>query len=269
MKKNEYYMGLDLGTGSVGWAVTDTEYNLLKINRKYAWGSVLFENSIGAKETRLRRCARRRYQREKERIILLQQIFDEQICKIDPGFFHRLQESMYWAEDKRDENGNKMELPFSLFADKDYMDAQYHKEYPTIYHLRSALIHEDKAFDVRLVYLAIAHILRHRGHFLNCVSSEGITDFIKSFQEFATLWQEMTEDSCFASLEEIQIRSIQEIMQNRNQTKAKKKEDILQELPTCTKKTKEAVTLLVGGTVSLEKLFDNKFYMIKIIRLLI
>ena len=26
----DYYLGLDLGTGSVGWAVTDPEYNILK-----------------------------------------------------------------------------------------------------------------------------------------------------------------------------------------------------------------------------------------------
>ena len=28
--KKEYYIGLDIGTDSIGWAVTDTEYNLLK-----------------------------------------------------------------------------------------------------------------------------------------------------------------------------------------------------------------------------------------------
>lgn len=28
--KKEYYIGLDMGTNSVGWAVTDTEYNLMR-----------------------------------------------------------------------------------------------------------------------------------------------------------------------------------------------------------------------------------------------
>lgn len=27
--KNDYYVGLDLGSGSVGWAVTDPDYHLL------------------------------------------------------------------------------------------------------------------------------------------------------------------------------------------------------------------------------------------------
>lgn len=253
-------MGLDLGTGSVGWAVTDTEYNLLKINRKFAWGSVLFDTSKGAEEKRLKRCNRRRYKREKERIVLLQQIFDEEICKVDSAFFHRLQESMYWAEDKRDENGNRMELPYSLFSDRAYTDVQYHQEYPTIYHLRSALIHEDRTFDVRLIYLAIAHILRHRGHFLNHVMADEVGDFMKTFREFAAIWYEMTEDSCFALLEEKQIISIQVIMQDRNKTKTKKKEEILEKIPDCKKETKEAVGLLIGSSIFLEKLFDNKNY---------
>lgn len=34
MKKvfGEYYLGLDIGTNSVGWAVTDLDYNLLRFN---------------------------------------------------------------------------------------------------------------------------------------------------------------------------------------------------------------------------------------------
>lgn len=30
MDKQEYYLGLDLGTSSVGWAVTNTKYELLR-----------------------------------------------------------------------------------------------------------------------------------------------------------------------------------------------------------------------------------------------
>lgn len=28
--KQDYYIGLDMGTESVGWAVTDVDYNLIK-----------------------------------------------------------------------------------------------------------------------------------------------------------------------------------------------------------------------------------------------
>ena len=34
----EYYLGLDIGTDSVGWAVTDNQYNVLKFNGKSMWG---------------------------------------------------------------------------------------------------------------------------------------------------------------------------------------------------------------------------------------
>ena len=32
--EQEYYLGLDMGTGSVGWAVTDSEYHVLRKHGK-------------------------------------------------------------------------------------------------------------------------------------------------------------------------------------------------------------------------------------------
>ena len=167
MREQEYFLGFDIGTGSVGYAVTDLFYNLIKINRKYAWGSVLFDTSNGAEERRINRTNRRRYRREKERLALLRELFEEEICKIDRGFFIRLQESKFVFEDKKDENGNKPELPYGLFIDENFTDVDYYREFPTIFHLRKKLIEGDKDYDVRLVFLAIAHILKHRGHFLS------------------------------------------------------------------------------------------------------
>lgn len=34
----KYYLGLDIGTNSVGWAVTDENYNLCKFGGKRMWG---------------------------------------------------------------------------------------------------------------------------------------------------------------------------------------------------------------------------------------
>ena len=31
LKNCDYYIGLDMGDASVGWAVTDTNYNILKL----------------------------------------------------------------------------------------------------------------------------------------------------------------------------------------------------------------------------------------------
>ena len=46
----EYYMGLDMGTGSLGWAITDTEYHILRRHGKSLWGIRLFESALTAEE---------------------------------------------------------------------------------------------------------------------------------------------------------------------------------------------------------------------------
>ena len=38
MEQKGYYLGLDMGTSSVGWAVTDNEYHLLRKKGKDMWG---------------------------------------------------------------------------------------------------------------------------------------------------------------------------------------------------------------------------------------
>ena len=132
----EYYLGLDMGTGSVGWAVTDPEYHILRRHGKALWGVRLFESASTAEERRMFRTGRRRLDRRNWRIQILQEIFAEEIYKIDQGFFLRMKESKYYPEDKRDINGKCPELPYALFVDDDFTDRDYHKKFPTIYHLR-------------------------------------------------------------------------------------------------------------------------------------
>ena len=40
-----YYIGLDLGTSSVGWAVTDENYHLMKKHGKDMWGIREFDEA--------------------------------------------------------------------------------------------------------------------------------------------------------------------------------------------------------------------------------
>ena len=94
------------------------------------------------------------------RIELLQELFAEEICKVDPGFYQRLEDSKFYIEDK------KIAEKYTLFIGTEYNDKDYYRQFPTIYHLRAALIKGKKEYDVRLVYLAIHHILKNRGHFL-------------------------------------------------------------------------------------------------------
>lgn len=167
--EGDYYIGLDMGTGSVGWAVTDTSYHILRAKGKDMWGARMFDEARTAVERRTNRINRRRRAREKARISMLQELLEDEIKKVDPGFYHRLEESKYWLSDRTGANEGQK---YAIFAkgtsgDKEYTDSDYYKEYPTIFHLRSELTKSNEAHDVRLVYLALLNMFKHRGHFLN------------------------------------------------------------------------------------------------------
>ena len=40
-----YYLGLDIGTDSIGYAATNKEYELLKFKGEPMWGATLFESA--------------------------------------------------------------------------------------------------------------------------------------------------------------------------------------------------------------------------------
>jgi len=67
----------------------------------------------------------------------VQEIFAQEITKIDDTFFIRLNESKLHMEDK------SVKEKYPLFIEKDYNDIDYYKQYPTIYHLRKELIEND------------------------------------------------------------------------------------------------------------------------------
>lgn len=160
MDVKEYYLGLDIGTNSVGWAVTDTNYNLLKLKGKSAWGVRLFDEANSCAERRVYRQNRRRKNRKKWRLELIRQLFEKEINKIDDSFYLRMKDSPLFREDKN------IDSKYVLFNDKNFKDFDYFKKYPTIYHLRKELMESDEPKDIRLVFLAIYHIVKNRGHFL-------------------------------------------------------------------------------------------------------
>ena len=63
--ENIYYLGLDIGTDSVGYAVTDENYTLKKFKGEPMWGATLFEAASTAAERRGYRTARRRLDRKR------------------------------------------------------------------------------------------------------------------------------------------------------------------------------------------------------------
>lgn len=252
-KQNEtWYLGLDMGTNSLGWAVTDPEYNVIRKSGKALWGVRLFEEGETAAERRGFRTARRRTQRRSRRIDLLQELFAQAVAEKDPGFFQRLNDSRYLPEDKHVQQRN------ALFCDPGYTDKDYYKAYPTIYHLRKVLMEEDGPFDVRLVYLAVHHIIKHRGHFLFdsfTVGKDGLPDSTEAFHDF----QNAAEDVLGLSLPEEMGKEIAEILSDRRLGVTRKSAALQGKFPRAKEKpVKNLIKLLAGGTVKLDELFADE-----------
>lgn len=248
---NDYYLGFDIGTNSVGWAVTDLQYNLLRFNKKDMWGSRLFEEAKTAKDRRIYRNSRRRLERRKRRLKLLEELFLEEVSKVDSTFFKRLEESNLYNEDK------SVQFNYPLFNDKNYTDVDFYNQYKTIYHLRKALLLEDKKFDIRLLYLALHHILKYRGHFI----FEG-----QSFEEINTF------DSIFAELQAWILENL-ESENIKSDIDSNKKEEIEKIILSDNNKTykktafknlfadKRLIAIFnmgIGSKVDLKDVFDNE-----------
>ena len=185
MESKNYYIGLDIGTDSIGYAAADESYRLLKYKGEPVWGSHIIEEANLKTERRQHRTERRRLDRRQQRVTLIREIFAKEIAKIDPDFYKREEESALLAEDASTSKG--------LFTDIGYTDKKYHKSYPTIHHLINELMTDAAPHDVRLVYLACAWLVAHRGHFLSEVS----LDNVESVVDFKTVYDNLTDYFAF------------------------------------------------------------------------
>lgn len=217
MEKGNYYVGLDVGTDSVGWAVTDENYCLVKSHGKSLWGIRLFDGANTAQERRLKRTGRRREERRRQRIKLLQEIFDTEIAKVDENFFARLEESKFFPEDKKISQSR-----YGLFADENYTDMDYFKEYPTIYHLRKALMFDETPHDIRLVYLAIHNIVKHRGHFLFEGDLKDATEFGSIFEHFLNYINDEMEQN----IGNVDIAKAEALLCDKNGNRSSRKREL-------------------------------------------
>lgn len=212
-ENKDYTLALDIGTNSIGWAVIRSDMRLFKKRmavynytdgkiigwkKRDLWGSLLYEKALDnkrtketpAKSARIKRASRRRLRRRKWRLRELRRIFEPEIKNIDTDFFDKLDKSFLNKSDtdvfKDEEQAERYKYP--IFSDK-LQERQYHKDYPTIYHLRKALIEKDDKADLRLVFLALSHILKYRGHFLlpgdpKNFSTEDILQVGEKYNEF-------------------------------------------------------------------------------------
>lgn len=261
MKEN-YYIGLDIGTNSVGYAVTDEKFNLLKYKGEPMWGTHVFEEGQQCAERRAFRTSRRRLDRRQQRLHLTQQIFAKAISEVDERFFIRLQESSLFREDT---SGQDM---YVFFQDDMYTDQEYYRQYPTIHHLIEELMEQKEAHDVRLVYMAVAWLMAHRGHFLSEVNKDNIEDLL----EFDSIYQNFMELFLVKPWQCENIEQFKKILLTRQTVRNKEK--LFWDLLFDGKKPKvteedvvnnEAVfKLLSGGTVEAGKLFCHCDYEEKI-----
>ncbi|WP_296124669.1 type II CRISPR RNA-guided endonuclease Cas9 [uncultured Streptococcus sp.] len=253
-----YSIGLDIGTNSVGWAVITDSYKVpskkMKVlgntSKKYVkknlLGALLFESGITAEGRRLKRTARRRYTRRRNRILYLQEIFSTEMAKIDESFFQRLDDSFLVPDEKRD---SKYPIFGNLVKEK-----TYHDEFPTIYHLRKYLADSSKKADLRLVYLALAHMIKYRGHFLieGDFNSRN-NDIKKNFQDFLDTYNAIFESDL--SLEN--SKQLEEIVKDKISKSAKK--DRLLKLFPGEKNSgifSEFLKLIVGNQADFRKYFN-------------
>ena len=181
------------------------------------------------------------------------------IDNVDNTFFIRLNESKLHMEDKY------VKEKHPLFIGEDYNDIHYYEQYPTVYHLRKELIENENPHDPRLVYLAIHHILKSRGHFL----IEGNLGEAKDFNiAFDKLNDALKENLAWEGETETVKEQIKSILTDRSKAKSEK----VKEIKECLKITDNLLSkdevrrqngiteiifkLIVGNRGDVEKLFN-------------
>ena len=258
MSNKPYSIGLDIGTNSVGWAVITDDYKVpskkMKVLgntdkhfiKKNLIGALLFDEGTTAEDRRLKRTARRRYTRRKNRLRYLQEIFSKEMSKVDSSFFHRLDDSFLVPEDKR---GSKYPIFATLVEEK-----EYHKKFPTIYHLKKHLADSKEKTDLRLIYLALAHMIKYRGHFLYEESFDiKNNDIQKIFNEFISIYDNTFEGSSLSG----QNAQVEAIFTDKI-SKSTKRERVLKLFPDekSTGLFSEFLKLIVGNQADFKKHFD-------------
>lgn len=257
-----YYIGLDIGTDSVGYAVTDTQYHLCKYKGEPMWGVTLFEKVEDAKKRRTARIARRRVARRRARLHLLSELFSREIAKVDPDFFRRIRESYRHPEEG--------EEPIRLFGDVASQKA-YSEKYPTIHRLICELMKSDEPHDVRLVYIAAAWLIAHRGHFLYDVDKDNAANVTDPRTSWDALHAFLTRDGLpLAWDDSFDTREVQAILgeKTRITERVKKLTPLLFPTGDVPKEIDETheyaypliIKLLCGGEVPLKGLFGKEEY---------
>lgn len=259
---NDYNVGLDIGKSSVGWAVIDDQYHVVEARGKNLMGVRLFQEASTAENRRMYRTTRRRLSRRRWRIRLLNEIFSEELIKIDPNFLQRLKYSWVHPLDQKNHN---YYYGGTIFGNK-AADNKFYKKYPTIYHLRLTLMNDDQKHDLREVYIAVHHLIKYRGHFLtggkiNPKNAFDIKKFADNLEHFNETFY---PDGDLFRLKNQEL--VNEKLLNFQITKTQRVEEALKYFEPCSEANKKLVksvvtailTGIVGNTVNLINIFNIK-----------
>ena len=259
--KKSYSIGLDIGINSVGWAIVEDDYQVpskkIKVlgntdrikTKKNLFGVLLFDSGETAQATRLKRTARRRYTRRKNRLRYLQEFFAPEMSKVDDNFFQRLDDSFFVPEEKQGER-------HPIFGNLEE-ELVYHEQFPTIYHLRKHLADSQEKADLRLIYLALAHIIKFRGHFLIDEKIDTRNNNVQElFKKFIEQYNVMQEESCVVDIK-VDVKNIL----TARLSKSRRQENVLELFPTEKKNT--LFGNLVGLALGLTPNFKSNFKLIE------
>ncbi len=255
---SEFFLGIDAGTSSCGWAVTNGNYEIVRAKGKKLWGVRLFDEAQTAEERRVFRTGRRRLERRKLKFSWLQEIFAGEVESVDPNFFDRLKYSSLWKEDKEGVSENlktKDSLFFGEIEGMKYSDRDFFEDYPTIYHLRKELTRLP-AKDIRFLYLALHNIVKHRGHFLfegafgeNQSLAGVVNEFIDIFNSIEI------EGSSFKKFDSVKEAEMLEIFKGKDGIKVTKQK-FCKFFNVKTKAEKAVVCAMVDGKINLQDVFE-------------
>ena len=259
MKENrEYFIGLDIGTDSVGYAVTDEGYNLIKYKGEPMWGAHLFDPAKQSAERRGFRTARRRLDRRQQRVCMIDEIFAPEVAKVDEHFYIRKKEAALYRDDS-----TYSDEEFLYFNNTNYTDKDYHREFPTIHHLICELMNnKDRVFDIRLINIAVDWMVAHRGHFLNDIGLENINkvkEFDSTYEVFMDYFDINGIDKPWDAIDVDAFSTILKMRGVNNKKNEFKKLLYQNSIPSEEYfiDRKELIAFLSGGKVKASKLFKD------------
>ncbi len=220
------------------------------------WGSRIFDTAETAMQRRLYRGGRRRLDRRKERINMLQSLLQEDIEKDYPNFFKILKETDLKFEDKI-LSEKILGKKYNIFSEEKITDKTYFNKYPTIYHLRNELIKNEEQKDIRLVYLAIHHIIKYRGNFLYEGEFSDNTTQIK--ENLSKILEYINEKYLIGA--KCTIEELINIINEKTITKSEKKEKLINNF-NYSKQEKTIITnvisAIIGNSFDINKIFETQ-----------